>query len=197
MKKFTLLCVVICSLMMFSGCGVMRHMTFNSNLTQTQVHLASNNYRIVGRVVGEATDTYVLGIGGWNKSALANNSYANMVKNANLKNSQTIIHITTTAKERFVLFVYEVTYVTSGVIIEFVGENQIPNEMPLELQSAGAEGRTNQLWSSVFENFDFDNFFSLPRKEQEQQRKAIYQNLDSRCKILKNDPSLKDDNIDV
>ena len=67
---------------MFTGCGVMNNMTTNANLTETSVNLSAANYHVVGTVSGSATETYVFGIGGLSKSALAKNSYADMVAKA-------------------------------------------------------------------------------------------------------------------
>ena len=91
--------MLVCVAMIFTGCGVMNQLTTNVNMTETSVQLTSGNYKVVKTVSGEATDTYVFGIGGLSKDALAKNSYAEMVRNANLKDKREMV--------------------TSGVVIEF------------------------------------------------------------------------------
>lgn len=204
--------VVFCSLFMFTGCGVMDHLTTNANLTQTQVQLSSNNYKVIGQVVGEATDTYILGFGGLSKSTIANNSYAEMLKNANLKDSQTIIHITTTTKVKDFIVWQEISSVTTGIVIEFVDDNTIySNSLESQNEQTNISGYSAQLsneninetskpanaWSSVFDGFDFDEFEDLSDVEQQKLRKQIYNILISRCKELKNHPDLVKNNIDI
>ena len=197
---------------MFTGCGVMDHLTTNANLTQTQVQLSSNNYKVIGQVVGEATDTYILGFGGLSKSTIANNSYAEMLKNANLKDSQTIIHITTTTKVKDFIVWQEISSVTTGIVIEFVDDNTTySNSLESQNEQTNISGYSAQLsneninetsksanaWSSVFDGFDFDEFEDLSDVEQQKLRKQIYNILISRCKELKNHPDLVKNNIGI
>lgn len=104
---------------MFVGCGVMSHLTTNTNLTQTTVELSAANYRVVGPVSGAAVNNYIFGIGGLSKSALANNSYAEMVKNANLKDNQAIINVTTVERVKAYVVYTKREMITSGIVIEF------------------------------------------------------------------------------
>ncbi len=198
---------------MFTGCGVMDHLTANANLTQTQVQLSTNNYKVVGQVVGEATDTYILGMfGGLSKSTLANNSYAEMLKNANLKDSQTIIHITTTTKVKDYVLWLKVSSVTTGIVIEFVDDitadsNSLKSQNEQiniseysarpSIEGINATSKSANAWSSVFDGFDFDGFENLSDVEQQKLRKQIYNTLISRCKELKNNPDLVKNNIDI
>lgn len=198
---------------MFTGCGVMDHLTANANLTQTQVQLSSNNYKVIGQVVGAATDTYILGMfGGLSKSTLANNSYAEMLKNANLKDSQTIIHITTTTKVKDYVLWLKVSSVTTGIVIEFVDDitadsNSLKSQNEQiniseysaqpSIEGINATSKSANAWSSVFDGFDFDGFENLSDVEQQKLRKQIYNTLISRCKELKNNPDLVKNNIDI
>ena len=119
MKKLLKGAILVCAVVMFTGCGVMNHMTANTNLTQTSVELSAANYRIVGTVSGTATDNYIFGIGGLSKKALANNSYAEMVANANLKDNQAIINVSTVERIKAYVVYAKREMVTSGVVIEF------------------------------------------------------------------------------
>lgn len=204
--------VTICSLLMFTGCGVMNNLTTNANLTQTQVQLSSNNYRIVKQVVGEATDTYVLGIGGLGKAALSNTSYANMLKKANLQGSQAIIHSTTSVNVRRILVWTQKTVVTTGMVIEFVDDvikysaNNI-DENPQISQSkhnsvseninSVSKKETEQLWDSVFVGFDNEEFEKMSEFQKQKKCKQIFQTLTSRCNELMNNPQLVERNISV
>ena len=210
--------VIICSLLMFTGCGMMNNLTTNANLTQTQVQLSSNNYHIVKQVVGEATDTYILGIGGLGKAALANTSYANMLQNANLQGSQAIIHSTTSEKVRNILVWTQRTVVTTGLVIEF---DDVPNMhsgayrtnnieekalqgLPNPYSSVTenneinvSRNESNQLWGSIFVGFDYKEFEKMSEYQKQKKCRQIFQILMSRCKELKNNPQLVDANIDV
>lgn len=212
MKMWRFCGVLICSLLMFTGCGIMDHLTANANLTQTQVQLSTNNYKVIGQVVGEATDTYILGFGGLSKSTLANNSYAEMLKNANLKDSQTIIHITTTTKVKNCIVWKEVSSVTTGIVIEFVDDitadsNSLKSQNEQiniseysaqpSIEGINAMSKSANAWSSVFDGFDFDEFEDLSDVEQQKLRKQIYNTLISRCKELKNHPGLVKNNIGI
>lgn len=212
MKMWRFCGVLICSLLMFTGCGIMDHLTANANLTQTQVQLSTNNYKVIGQVVGEATDTYILGFGGLSKSTLANNSYAEMLKNANLKDSQTIIHITTTTKVKDYVLWWKVSSVTTGIVIEFVDDitadsNSLKSQNEQiniseysaqpSIEGINATSKSANAWSSVFDGFDFDGFENLSDVEQQKLRKQIYNTLISRCKELKNNPDLVKNNIDI
>ena len=104
---------------MFTGCGVMNNMTTNANLTETSVNLSAANYHVVGTVSGSATETYVFGIGGLSKSALAKNSYADMVAKANLKDNQAIINVSTVENVKAYVVYAKREMVTTGVVIEF------------------------------------------------------------------------------
>ena len=111
--------MLLCVVAMFTGCGMLNQLTTNVNMAETSVQLSTGNYKVVKNVSGAATETYILGIGGLSKTALAKNSYAEMVKNANLKDNQAIINVSTV--ENYKLYVvYGVReMVTSGVVIEF------------------------------------------------------------------------------
>ena len=53
-----------------SGCGFNLHPTQNHNLSQTQVLLQNDEFKVVGKAVGEASTTYVFGIGGLSQKAI-------------------------------------------------------------------------------------------------------------------------------
>ena len=63
-KKFTKIALVAFCLCLFVGCGISYYPVMNHNVSQTQVLLSQNNFRVLGTVSGETTTQHVLGIGG-------------------------------------------------------------------------------------------------------------------------------------
>ena len=100
----------------------------NFNVTQTQVVLDKANFNVIGTVDGVATATYLLGIGGLSEKSLKGNAIADMYERANLKGSQAIINVNFKRCVEYVLIVQEIEYTASGVIIEFVDDNNINEE---------------------------------------------------------------------
>ena len=119
MKNFFKVAMLMLAVAMFTGCGVMNSMTANSNVSETSVQLTTNNYRVVKQVSGSAKDSYVFGIGGLSKPALAKNSYAAMVANADLKDNQAIINVSTVESIKSYVVYGKREMVTTGVVIEF------------------------------------------------------------------------------
>lgn len=120
MKKIYQLLFCGALVALFASCGVSMPMTSNLNENQTQVQLAGKNYKIVKQVSGEAQASYVLGIGGMSNKALAKNSYAEMVKAAELTGSQAIINVTTEENNLFALVYIKRNIRTYGTVIEFI-----------------------------------------------------------------------------
>lgn len=88
MKKFLSICAFVAATLSLTGCGAAA--TVSNNLTETKVVLSENNFQVVGQAYGEASATYICGIGGLSKEALYNNAINEMSKNANLKGAQTL-----------------------------------------------------------------------------------------------------------
>ena len=82
--------------------------------------MTQKNFKVVGQVQGEASATYICGIGGLSKKALNANAVSEMYKNANLTGSQTIINVYVKETVGGVIpFYAKNTYIASGTIIEF------------------------------------------------------------------------------
>lgn len=95
MKKFLTICAFVAATFSLTGCAGIASMTSNNhNLTQTHVVLSDDNFKVIGHAYGEATATYICGIGGLSKKALYNNAISEMSKNANLSGSQTLTNTT-------------------------------------------------------------------------------------------------------
>lgn len=93
MKKLLIICAFAAVTMSFTGC-IGAAATISGNRTQTQVVLSEGNFEVVGQAYGEATATYICGIGGLSKKALYNNAINEMSKNANLTGPQTLTNTT-------------------------------------------------------------------------------------------------------
>ena len=120
MKRLIIL--VVASLFL-GGCATHLYNTDNHNISETQVVLSENNFKVVGIANGSATKTTVFGIGGLSAKSLKGNALADMYKNANLTGSQAIINITFKTSVAGYAPIYTRTeYTASGVIIEFIDE---------------------------------------------------------------------------
>lgn len=119
MKKFLSICAFVAATLSLTGCvGVAG--TVSNNLTQTQVVLSDNNFKVVGQAYGEASATYICGIGGLSKKALYNNAISEMSENANLQGSQTLTNTTVHySVAMWTPFYVKVTCSASANIIQF------------------------------------------------------------------------------
>ena len=118
-KKFMTICAFVAATLSLTGCvGVAS--TVSNNLTQTQVVLSDNNFKVIGQAYGEASATYICGIGGLSKKALYNNAVSEMSKNANLKGSQTLTNTTVNYSTKMITpFYVKVTCSATANIIQF------------------------------------------------------------------------------
>ncbi|MFY8037229.1 MAG: DUF6567 family protein [Cyclobacteriaceae bacterium] len=107
--------------LLFSSCGINNAMLLNVNQSATQVHLTSNNFKVVDKVRGSAEVPYILLIGGISRKQLYANAYADMLEKANLLGSaKAIINIVTEEHLGGVPPFYMVRTVTvSANVIEF------------------------------------------------------------------------------
>jgi hypothetical protein len=121
MKKLSMLLSLFAILFLTTSCGVNYALIENQNQNSTQVHLTTNNYTVVEQVTGSADVSYVLGIGGLNKTQLYANAYADMVSSANLKDgSRALINIVTEEQVGGVPPFYTKRVITvSAHVIEF------------------------------------------------------------------------------
>ena len=96
MKKLFYVSMLVLSILFFNACGVNNALIANLNQNATQVHLSSNNYRVVESVSGSAEVKYILLIGGMDRSQLYENAYADMVSKADLTSgSKALINVVT------------------------------------------------------------------------------------------------------
>lgn len=119
MKKILFVCAA-CMALMCTSCGFSRSATQNQNVTQTQVVLAKNNFKVLGTVSGECTQNYVFGIGGLSRKSMGESAMANMYKNAKLKNSQAVINVNIVYKDKVILIYNQSKAIATGTVIEFI-----------------------------------------------------------------------------
>lgn len=120
MKTLSILFLAATALIL-SSCGANSALILNHNLTGTQVQLNSNNYKVIDKVSGSADVTYILLIGGLDKTQLYENAYSAMLAKANLVgSSKALINLVT---EEHVgglpPFYFKRTITVSAFVIEF------------------------------------------------------------------------------
>lgn len=125
MKKLSYVLAMMVAICL-SSCGFNMQPTLNHNLSQTQVLLQNDEFKIIGKASGEASATYILGIGGLSQKAIYNNAIADMFNKTNLSGSQTIVHINVHQHIGGVPpFYVKARYFASGIIVEFNNPEKI------------------------------------------------------------------------
>tara|TARA_B100000029_G_C16733700_1_gene651747 strand:- start:84 stop:434 length:351 start_codon:yes stop_codon:yes gene_type:complete len=84
----------------------------------TLVELRDGNFSYVQSVSAKASSSWIFGIGPLGKSALVGTAKKNLMRNANLSDSQTIANMTIDSKltTYFGIFTIKTVYVTADVI---------------------------------------------------------------------------------
>ena len=121
MKSLLLSTMTLLFFLFFNSCGVNNALIVNQNQNSTQVHLTTNNYKVVEKVTGSAEVEYVLLIGGMNRKQLYENAYADMISKTNLmSSSKALINIVTEEHLSGVPpFYFKRTITISAHVIEF------------------------------------------------------------------------------
>lgn len=118
MKKFFAIIAVVAAVLCATSCGA--SYAVSNNQSETKVVLSGNNFEVLGQVSGQASATYICGIGGLSEKALYTNAVDEMFKNAELSGSQTIVNITTSYAVKMYTPLYVVeTCMATGTVIEF------------------------------------------------------------------------------
>ncbi len=121
MKTIKILSIIFLTSFLLTSCGIHSGMVANLNNTTTNVDLNKNNFKVIEKVSGNSTATYVFGIGGLSKKALIEKAKVKMLENANLiGSSKAIINLTTESHMTIVYpFFLRRTITVSGHIVEF------------------------------------------------------------------------------
>jgi hypothetical protein len=122
MKKITLLTIVASMLcLLLSSCGASKTVGVNHATSLTNVQLSQNNFKVVDRVTGKASNTYILVFGGFRIKNLYERAKNDMLEKADLiDKAKAVIDITYDVHVRSVLCIYSTYTITaSGTVIEF------------------------------------------------------------------------------
>jgi len=124
-KNIKKLLIIFSILLLVNNCGFMPE-GYLGHSTNTQVILSEANYKIINSVRGDATATFILGVGPSN-DRLYSRAKKDMLENANLagggNKSRALINIATDEQIRFVWFYipfwFSKTVYMSADVIEF------------------------------------------------------------------------------
>ena len=116
--------IIFSLLLLVNSCGFMPSGSLGHS-TNTQVILSEANYQIINTVKGQATGTFILGIGPFN-DRLYSRAKINMLENANLSGggnkSRALINITTDEQIKYFMLLYlplwfsKTVYISADVI---------------------------------------------------------------------------------
>lgn len=120
MKTFFNLTAIVLTLFL-TGCGMSTSMVGNVSNTVTTVELSKKNFKVLEKVTGTSTNTYIFGIGGLSNRSLVEKAKNQMMGNADLTNgSKTVINITYDTHMSLVYPIFFRKEVTaSGFVVEF------------------------------------------------------------------------------
>lgn len=103
MRKILSLLIVV---VLLSSCAA-----YHTGVTTSSTSLTSNNFTFVQRdVQGTATCTYILGIGGLAKDAIAAEAKKNLLKKYSLKANQALANISTDHKRVMPFYILGIIY---------------------------------------------------------------------------------------
>jgi hypothetical protein len=120
-KKNGFITLFLIAIIFLSGCGVNSGIInqYSVNGANTNVVLEKKNFKVIGTVSGQATDTYLFFIGGY-KQTLVSKAKQNMIENAKLDGtSRAIINVTLEEHNKFIFVYFKRTITIHGTVIEF------------------------------------------------------------------------------
>jgi hypothetical protein len=122
MKTLKIQSTFLLILILMTSCGIHSGKISNINNNNTNVELGKKNFKVIDRVSGKSTATYVLGIGGLSNKALIEKAKIKMLENASLTgSSKAIINVTAESHTTLVFpFFYQKTVTVSAHIVEFI-----------------------------------------------------------------------------
>lgn len=119
MKLLKFVVALVAAGLLVASCGLSTNYTQNLNLNQTEVVLSKANFHVVKQVIGQASATYVFGIGGISMQSLQGNAVSDMIRNAKLTGSQAVINVTFKRTDRVIFMVDDTTWYAEGTVIQF------------------------------------------------------------------------------
>ena len=121
MKIIKIISIVFLTSMLMTSCGIHSARVGNLNSNVTNVELSKKNFKVVDKVSGTSTATYIFGIRGHSNKALIEKAKSKMLENANLiGGARAIINLTTESHISIIYPIYfKRTITVSGHIVEF------------------------------------------------------------------------------
>ncbi len=163
--------LIIGTAILLSSCVGMNLTSYvNNDVNNTNVVLSQNNYRIIGKVRGEASAKYAFTIGGLKKKTLENNARADMYNKADLKDGQAIINVSTTHSFKMIfgpIYMQSIA-VCTGTIIEFTDGKPRANTVKKEAVEPKPEPVkpfSDKNFRKVVSKFDTDKNGEISEKE--------------------------------
>ena len=94
--------------------------TLNSTTVLTNVELSRNNFKVVGKSVGIASNWYLFLFFGGMRRRLLGRAYQEMLDKANLEGtSRAVINVTYDLHTRYIFCYADITITVYGTVIEF------------------------------------------------------------------------------
>ncbi|MGC8865527.1 MAG: DUF6567 family protein [Bacteroidales bacterium] len=120
MSKWSSIIIIFMALFL-NSCAIYWTPYANLNSNTTNVELGEGNFTIIGKVEGQASANYVLGIGGFSHRALMGNAMSELYDNAELQGqSKAVVYLTPeTRHSGFFPFFYRKSIIIKGLIVEF------------------------------------------------------------------------------
>jgi hypothetical protein len=120
-KKQLHIGLFLLAVILLAGCGVSSGLMnqYSVNGANSNVVLQKDNFKVLGTVSGEASDSYLFFIGGKTKNLIAI-AKKNMIEKAGLVGtSKAIINITLEEHNKFAFVYIKKTITVHGTVIEF------------------------------------------------------------------------------
>ncbi len=121
MKTLKIVAIFFLTMTLLSGCGIHTALVGNLNSNVTNVELSKKNFKVLERISGTSSATYILGIGGMSEKALIEKAKANMLEKIDLiGGSKAIVNVTVEEHVAF-YFIFQCvrTVTVSAHLIEF------------------------------------------------------------------------------
>ncbi len=121
LSNITLSIALLASTILLNSCGINLGLLTDKTRTITNVELNKKNFKVLDRVSGTSSATYVLFIGGMKNKALLDMATNDMLSKANLSGGAKALTNTTldVHKGGIPLFYQKITVTVSATVIEF------------------------------------------------------------------------------
>jgi hypothetical protein len=119
-KSFTLVILLAC-VVLFNSCGLNMGFLTDKTRSITHVELTKKNFKVLDRVSGTSSATYILGFGGMKNKDLTEMAMTDLLSKANLNGGAKALANTTidVHKGGLPLFYSKITVKISAHVIEF------------------------------------------------------------------------------